>query len=66
MTKICTTLRLKPTDEIVRVGEADAAVVDAQIVDVSIVDDGHQFGIDADGLLHVEGKIAAPAVKIEP
>ena len=69
--KTCTTLRLKQTDETVEVvtdgTPAVAAVVDAQIIDVSVVPDDHTFGIDpATGLLHVEGKIVAPDVRIEP
>jgi hypothetical protein len=69
--KICTTLRLAPpTGEVVSVGfgenVADAQVIDAQIVDVSTVPDDHQFGPDDDGLLHVEGKIVAEDLRIEP
>jgi hypothetical protein len=70
--KTCTTLRLKPlTGETAQVDvgglPAVAAVVDAQIVDVSVVPDGHRFGVDPEtGLLHVEGKIVAPEVRIEP
>lgn len=84
MTKICTTLRLRPTDEVMPVMldpataqpataaeqaagvEVTAAIVDAQIVDVSPVPDDHTFGLDADGLLHVEGRIVAPEVRIDP
>ena len=82
MPKVCTTLRLKPTDEVMPVTldpataqpatagaagvEVTAAIIDAQIVDVSVVPDDHTFGMDADGLLHVEGRIVAPDVRIEP
>ncbi len=64
MTKVCTVLRLKPTDERVWVGEVGASVIDAAIVDVSVVEDDHTFGLDAQGLLHVEGKIVAPEIRI--
>ena len=45
--------------------EVAAAVVDAQIVDVSLVPDDHVFGLDDQGLLHVEGKIVASEIRTE-
>jgi hypothetical protein len=51
--KLCTRLR------IVRAGEQDGGttITEADVLDISLVDAEHQFGLDEDGLYHMEGKI---------
>ena len=51
--KLCTKVRVAAAC----LDEGVYMVGDADIIDVSVVSDDHEFGVDADGLLHVNGVI---------
>ena len=53
--KVCTAIKIKASHF-----EGDVRVIDdSELVGIAIVQDGHRFGIDPHGLLHIEGRMEA-------
>jgi hypothetical protein len=53
--KLCTKIRVAAS----QVADGVFVTGDVDVIDVSFVDDSHQFGVDEDGYLHIEGRIGS-------
>jgi hypothetical protein len=53
MVKLCTKIRA----DMGHIADGIHIVGDVEVIDVSVVADDHEFGVDPDGFLHMEGSI---------
>jgi hypothetical protein len=58
MVKLCTKIRA----DVGHVTDGVHLVGNAEVIDVSVVADDHEFGVDPDGFLHIEGSVTVEDV----
>jgi hypothetical protein len=54
MAKLCTKIRA----DVVHAADGVHIVGNIEVIDVSVVRDDHEFGVDPDGFLHLEGSVS--------
>jgi hypothetical protein len=59
MVKLCTKIRA----DVGHVADGVHLVGSIEVIDVSVVADDHEFGVDLDGFLHIEGSVTVEDVR---
>jgi hypothetical protein len=56
--KLCTKIRA----DVIHVADGVHVVGNIEVIDVSVVAADHEFGVDPDGFLHIEGSVTVEDV----